>query len=257
MTDKPPGGISRIAVYGRAIHKPLTHRRALVTGASRGIGAATARALAGAGAHVALAARNRDAIDALVDELGPDHIAIAADLATDAGVRAVVSAVEVWAAGPPDIIVNNAGEFVYGRLEDLDADDFTRALRLNLEAPFRVVNAFLRAMRERRSGDVVTVGSVSDRSAHAGNAAYSAAKFGVRGMHEVLREESRGSGIRAILVSPGPVSTDTWAPHEAELGKTFPRRESMLEPADVARTICFAVSQPPGVNLEEVRITPS
>lgn len=256
MTDEPIGG-GRLVAHGQSLHGPLTDRRALVTGASRGIGAATARALAGAGAHVALTARNRDRIAALADELGPEHIAVSADLATEAGVRAVVTATEVWAAGPPDIIVNNAGEFVYGRLEDLDADDFARALRLNLEAPFRLVHAFLAAMRARGSGDVVTIGSVSDRSAYAGNAAYSAAKFGVRGMHEVLREESRGSGVRAILVSPGPVNTDTWAPHEAELGKTFASRESMLDAADVARTVCFAVSQPPGVNIEEVRITPS
>lgn len=250
-------GVTRFRVAGRAYPKPLIHRRALVTGASRGIGAATARALAGAGAHVALTARSGDAIDSLADELGPEHIAIAADLTTDAGLKTIVSATEVWAAGAPDIIVNNAGEFVYARFEDLDVADFARVLRLNVEAPFRVVQAFLGAMRERGSGDIVTVGSVADRTAFVGNAAYNASKFGVRAVHEALREETRGSGVRAMLVSPGAVNTDTWTPYEAELGTTFPARESMLAAEDVARAICFAVSRPAGVNVEELRITPS
>ncbi|MDA1082494.1 MAG: SDR family NAD(P)-dependent oxidoreductase [Gemmatimonadetes bacterium] len=239
------------------IPRPLSNRRALVTGASRGIGAATARALASAGAHVAVTARTQGAIDSLVAELGPEHIAIVADIATDAGVRAVVSATEIWAAGAPDIIVNNAGEFVYAPFEELVVADFSRAMRLNVEAPFGVVRAFLAAMRARGSGDIVTVGSVADRTALSGNAAYSASKFGVRAVHEVLREETRGSGIRAILVSPGAVNTDTWTPHEAELGKTFPARDTMLAADDVARAICFAVSQPAGVNVEELRVTPS
>ena len=241
--------------------RPLAGRRALITGGSRGIGAATARVLAHAGARVAVTARTRPALDALVAELnascGAGHVSIAADLTTDPGMDAVVSQARQWAGGAPDIIVNNAGSFVYARIDEIPADEFARALRINLDAPFRLVHAFLAAMRARRSGDIVTVGSVADHVAFTSNVAYNASKFGLRAVHEVLRAETLGSGVRAILVSPAAVDTDVWTPLEAELGKTLPARDAMLAPDDVARAICFAVSQPARVDIEELRIASS
>lgn len=235
----------------------LAGRRALVTGASRGIGEATARALAAAGALVAVTARSDDAVRALAESLGKGHVAIAADLTTNAGVDAVVKATQRWAAGAPDIIVNNAGAFAHAEVESQDPDAFGRMLRLNLESPFRVVHAFVGAMRERKSGDIVTVGSVSDKNAFTGNAAYSASKFGLRAVHEVLRAETRGSGVRAILVSPGPVDTDIWIPVEEQLGRRLPSRKTMLIAADVARAILYAVSQPAHVDVDELRLSRS
>jgi NADP-dependent 3-hydroxy acid dehydrogenase YdfG len=232
-------------------------RRALVTGGTRGIGAATARALVDAGALVAVASRNIDDGRALVDALGAGHLAIGADLAAAGDVDALVSSVTRWAGGAPDIIVNNAGTFPNASIEDQAPEELARTLRLNVEAPFQIVRAFLGAMRKRRSGDIVTIGSVADKSAYSGNAAYSASKYGLRALHEVLRLETRGSGVRAILVSPGAVDTDIWDPHQAAIGTRFPKRADMLESEDVARAILFAVSQPPHVDIDELRLTRS
>lgn len=228
-----------------------------MTGGTRGIGAATARALAEAGARVAVSARNTDDGRALVQALGSGHLAIGADLAADGGVDAVVAAVSHWAGGAPDIIVNNAGTFPNASFEELSPEQLTRALRLNVEAPFELIRTFLAAMRKRRSGDIVTIGSVADRTAFSGNAAYSASKYGVRALHEVLRTETRGSGLRAILVSPGAVDTEIWNPHEASIGTRFPKRADMLAAEDVARAILFAVAQPPHVDIDELRLTRS
>ena len=237
--------------------RPLAGRHALVTGASRGIGAATARALDAAGASVAVVARSAAALHAVAAELGAGHLAVTADLSTRAGADAMIAAVRTWAGGAPDIIINNAGAFAHARTVDQSPDDFAQTLRINLEAPFRIVHAFIPAMLERQSGDVVTIGSVADKSAFTGNAAYSASKFGLRATHQVLRAETRGTGVRAILVSPGPVDTDIWSPLESQMGKQFPARAAMLSADDVARAICFALLQPRHVDIDELRLTPS
>jgi NADP-dependent 3-hydroxy acid dehydrogenase YdfG len=239
----------------------LAGRRALVTGASRGIGAATARALAAAGASVAVSARTRAALDELVADLPPigprhtPHVAVAADLATAEGAAFLSERVRAWCGGAPDLIVNNAGAFAIARVDAQDPDDFARTLAVNLEAPFRVVHAFLAAMRDRGSGDIINVGSVADRQALAGNAAYGASKYGLRAVHEALRAETRGTGVRATLISPGPVDTDIWAPVEDQLGKKLPARSQMLRADDVARVIAFVVAQPAHVDVDELRLT--
>jgi NADP-dependent 3-hydroxy acid dehydrogenase YdfG len=232
----------------------LGDRTSLVTGASRGIGAAVARALAGAGARVALVARSGEALAAIAAGLGRGHLAVACDLTRPSDVAELAARVTGWAGGPPDIIVNGAGIFPRAPLREQDSDEFARALDLHVTAPFRVMKAFLPAMRERGSGDLVMLGSVADRHVYPGNAAYSASKFGARALHEVLRAETRGTGIRATLVSPGPVDTDIWTPHEESLGRTLPARTEMLKPDDVARAVMFAVCQPRDVTMEEIRL---
>lgn len=244
----------------RAATTALAGRRALVTGGSRGIGAATAAALAAAGARVAVVGRGGAGLDAVVAAAGgagAGHLAVVADLTRDEGVRIVLNAVHSWAGDAPDILVNNAGEFPNAVLEQLDPAAVERSWRLNLGAPFALIHALLPAMRARQSGDIVNVGSVADRGAYSGNAAYSAAKYGLRGLHEVLRIETRGTGVRAVLVSPGPVDTAIWAPHESRLGTRFPERAAMLRPDDVARAIVFALSQPAHVDVDEMRLTPA
>lgn len=235
----------------------LAGRTALVTGASRGIGEAVARALAAEGARVALTARSSGTLDALVRELGAGHFAIAADLTVDRDVAALAARVSEWAGGAPDILVSNAGIFPRAAAHEQDPDEFARTLDLNLTAPFRVLRAFLAQMRARRRGDIVTLGSVADRHAWPENAAYSASKFGARALHEVLRAETRGTGVRATLVAPGPVDTAIWNPHEKVLGTSLPRRETMLRADDVARAVLFAVSQPAHVDIEELRLSPA
>src|SRR5690606_4120864 len=109
-----------------------------------------------------------------------------------------------------DVIVNNAGLFALATLHEMSAQLFTSTIQTNLTAPFLIVRAFLDTMRQRRSGHVVTIGSIADRMVMPENGAYAAAKYGLRAMHEVLRLELRGSGVRTTLVSPGPVDTELW-----------------------------------------------
>lgn len=239
----------------------LTGRTAVVTGASRGIGAATARALAAAGARVALVARGAEGLHALAAELaaefGDGHLVALADCTDAIDVAALAAAVTQWAHGAPNILVNNAGIYPRAPLHEQDAEQFAATLDVNLTAPFRVLRAFLPAMRARGSGDVVTIGSVADRSIFDANGAYSASKFGLRALHEVLYLESRGTGVRATLVAPGPVDTDIWEPFADLMGKTLPTREAMLRPADVARAVLYAVSQPAHVTVYELRVSSS
>jgi len=239
------------------LHQPLEGRSALITGASRGIGAAVARQLAAAGARVALVARGADALHALAQELGTGHLAVAADCTRSSDVARLADAVTAWAGGAPDILVNNAGIYPRAKLHEQDPDEFAATLELNLAAPFRVLHAFLPAMRERGRGHVVTIGTVADRNIWPMNGAYSASKYGLRALHEALYAESRGSGVQATLIAPGAVDTDIWQAHEAELGKTLSPRHRMLKPDDVARAVLYAVTQPPHMTVHELRLSPA
>ena len=230
-------------------------RTALVVGASRGIGAAVARDLAGAGARLALVARSAAALDALVQELGQHHIALSCDVTDGPAVTAMATHFAAWADGAPDILVCSHGIFALVPADAQDPEEFARTVDVNLVAPFRVIRAFLGAMRARRSGDIVMIGSVSDRHSFAGNAAYGASKFGVRAMLEVIRAETRGSGVRASIVSPGPVDTAAWDAYESQLGESLPLRAEMLRAGDVARAVHAVLVQPAHVVIDELRLS--
>jgi NADP-dependent 3-hydroxy acid dehydrogenase YdfG len=246
-------------VVSRPGDAPLAGRTALVTGASRGIGAAVARTLADAGARVALLARSADALQALADEVAaagaPAPLVVACDLRDGAAVRAAADAVTGTWGGPPDVLVNNAGVFSVAPAHETDPDDFAAGLDANLVAPFRLVHAVLPAMRARGAGHLVTVGSVADRNTFPGNAAYAAGKYGLRALHEVLRLELRGTGVRATLVSPGPVDTPLWDALDPDAREGFTPRAAMLRPDDVAAAIRYAVTCPPSVNVDELRLS--
>ena len=234
------------------MREPLAGRTAVVTGASRGIGAATARALAKAGARVALLARSGTQLEALAAETG--GIAVQCDLRDPAALKAGVASVLDRVGAAPDIVVNNAGVFRVAPLDKLPSESIQDAVALNLTAPLLTVRAFLPGMRKRKSGHIVTIGSIADRTIFEGNALYSATKFGARAMHEVLRAELKGSGIRATLVSPGSTDTAIWdGAGEGE----FPPRSAMLSPEAVADAVLYAVTREAGTNIDELRLTRS
>ncbi|MBI1810088.1 MAG: SDR family NAD(P)-dependent oxidoreductase, partial [Gemmatimonadetes bacterium] len=116
---------------------------------------------------------------------------------------------------------------------------------------------FLPAMLAAGRGHIVTVGSIADRHPFPGNGAYAASKFGARAMHEVLRAESRGTGVRATLVSPAATDTAIWDAVRGDRRAGLPTRDQMLRPEDVARAVLFAVAQPPHVTVDELRISRS
>jgi NADP-dependent 3-hydroxy acid dehydrogenase YdfG len=236
----------------------LAGQTAIVTGASRGIGLEISRALAGAGARLALLSRRRAELDKLAEGLGGSAIAVECDVTDRASVGAAAARVREAFGGAPNIIVNNAGFFHVAPLHVMKPENFIATISTNLVGTFLVLHEFLAEMRGRGSGHVVTIGSAGDRQVFAENGAYSAAKFGLRGMHQVLRTELRGTGVRATLVSPSSVDTPLWDGLDTESNDSaFPSRSEMLGPQDVARVVLFAVTQPATVNIDELRLSRS
>ena len=142
--------------------------------------------------------------------------------------------------------------------EETGAEQFVNMVNTNLVAPFLFVRAFLGDMKRRGSGHIVTIGSVADRTIYSGNVAYSAAKFGLRAVHEVLRTELRGTGVRTSLVSPAATDTEIWNGVTVTDPVNRPHsKRPMLEPADVVRAVMYVLTQPPTVNVDELRLSHS
>lgn len=225
---------------------------ALVTGATSGIGAATARSLAAAGARVLLVARRRELLARIADEIRGHSLP--ADLANDHQLRTMAGEVSARLGGAPDILVHAAGVFSLAPLGQVRARDLDRSWEVNLRSAFLLVRAFLPEMVRRDGGHIVMVGSVAGRKAFPDNSAYSASKFGLRGMHEVLVEETRGTGVRASLVEPGACDTPLWDPIDPDEHPGLPPREGMLRPEQVADAILFLVTRPGTVQIPLLQI---
>lgn len=221
--------------------KAFSEKVAIVTGGTRGIGLACARMLRHHGADVVTVARGEEAT-------------IRCDLSNRAAVEAAIDRIRTK-HGWPEIIVNNAGIFRMEHMHETEAYDFEMAFKVNLFAPFLFVSSFLRDMKHTSSGDIVTIGSVADRTIFPGNAAYSASKFGARAMHEVLRAELKGTGVRASLVSPGAVDTDIWNDIDPDNKPGFTPRKSMLTAEAVAAAVEFVLRLPRDVNVDELRLS--
>lgn len=229
---------------------------AVVTGATKGIGLATARALGEVGARVIALARDAGRLSQVTPQLGKGALGIAGDLSVKADMDSAVEQIRA-VGGVPDILVSNAGAFELGLVGEMTPSQVERMLDLNLLAPYTFFHAFVPEMRERGSGHIVSIGSAADRETYPENAAYSATKFGARAMHQVLRQELKSSGVRVSLVSPGPVDTHIWDPIAPESRPGFPRRDQMLDVEAVAAAVLWVVTRPANVNVDELRLSRS
>ena len=234
---------------------PLAGRTALVTGASRGIGLATARSLGSNGARVALVARSADALREHAQSIGNGALALTCDLLDGEQIASTIDRTLEAFGGAPDILVLNAGVFSLGRIGELPPVEFAQTLALNVGAPYILLHAFVPLMRARGDGHVVTIGSIADRAAYPENSAYAPAKFASRALHEVLRLELGGSGVRSSLVSPGAVDTDLWDAIDPDNRPGFTPRVQMLQAEAVADAVLWVVTRARDVNIDELRLT--
>ncbi|MDQ3697574.1 MAG: SDR family NAD(P)-dependent oxidoreductase, partial [Gemmatimonadota bacterium] len=197
------------------------------------------------------------ALEARAAEIGAAALPCPCDVTDRGAVTRALAVIVNALGGAPDVLVNNAGVFALARIEATTPAAFADAVEANLIAPFFLVRAFLPEMLARGSGHIVTVGSVADRHAFPENGAYAASKFGVRALHEVLRAELRGTGVRASIVSPGPTDTSLWNSVRPETREGFPARSAMLRPEAVADAILYAVTRPGPMNVDELRLSAS
>ena len=228
---------------------------ALVTGATQGIGRATAFALGRAGYRVGVCARTAAKVHALVRELGSEGIAAAgatADVSDPAQVSEAVARV-VGGLGEVGLLVNNAGVLIARPFEELTLEDWDATMATNLRSLFLVTRAVLPSMRRRREGTVVNVASLAGRNGFVGGSAYAASKHGVLGFSRSLMLEVRKEGIRVIAICPG--SVDTGMLREQPLLKSDPQR--ILRPEDVADAILHAVQLPGRALVSELDIRPT
>ncbi len=245
--DGPGTGLGTGASGAEVGEPPGTRRTALVTGATGGIGEAIARRLAGDGLRVFAGGRRREALERLAGEVG--GVAVPFDVADEGEVGRARARVERI-----DVLVNAAGVFGLAPVVETGVELLARNLDVNLAGTINVTRAFLPGMLAAGSGLVINVGSVAGWRAFPENAAYSASKFGLRGFHDVLLEELRGTGVRACLLEPGAVDTPIWNPLDPDTVPHLPDRAQMLRPADVARAAAFVAGLPSTVAVPLLRI---
>jgi short-subunit dehydrogenase len=223
----------------------LQGKTVLLTGATGGLGRAMAEALAGRGATLVLSSRRPEELDALALELpGEGHRRIVSDLGQDGAAEALAAE-----AGDVDVVIANAGMGGHGSIEDFSGEDIARRVTVNLEAPIRLVRAFVPAMRERGSGQFVLVSSLAGKVATAKTALYTATKAGLRGFGLSLRQDLAGDGVGVSIVCPGFVAD---AGMFARSGRKPPMNLGTTTPEAVADATVKAIER----NKPEVDIAP-
>jgi NADP-dependent 3-hydroxy acid dehydrogenase YdfG len=233
-------------------------RVAVITGASSGIGEATARALTTDGYRVALLARRLDRIQTLAHELGDGAIAIEADVTDRDSITAASRRVQDE-FGSVDVLINNAGVMLLGPFSAELSGDYRRMIETNLLGAITTTEVFLDQLIADGGGDLINLSSVAGRTARPGNAVYAATKWGMNGWSESLRQQLQPD-VRVIVIEPGAVATEltdhiTHTETKAAAERMY--EQTSIAAQDIAEIIAFAVSRPRGVSLNEILVRPT
>jgi NADP-dependent 3-hydroxy acid dehydrogenase YdfG len=264
----PNSGVPHITSFNLRMTRPLEGTVALVTGASSGIGAATARALAAQGASVALAARRADRLEQLSSEIsasGARTLVLDTDVSASAqAARAVESTVREL--GRLDIVINNAGVMLLGPIENAPLEEWERMVNVNelgvLYMSHAALPHLLKAAQDspRRVADIVNVSSVAGRVARQYSGVYNLTKFGIGAFSESLRQEVTRRHVRVSLVEPGAVSTELMSHVRAEVREQAAQRFAnveRLEAHDIADAITYVVTRPRHMAINELLVRPT
>lgn len=245
--------------------KPLSGKTAIVTGASAGIGEATAKTLAALGAAVIVTARRAKKLHALVAQiaaLGGSALAVAGDMSKPADIDAMLAQARSWDGGGKkiDILVANAGRGLAGGVLTSDEAQWQEVYQLNVLGTAHLLREAGNYMVERKAGDIVAIGSVVGRNISPFSGFYGSSKFAVAGIAECLRREVCAHGVRVSLVMPGIVESEFqgvagYTPEN--FGKSVAAYGKLLEPQAIADGVSWLLQQPPHVNVAEIMIRPT
>lgn len=230
----------------------LAGKVALVTGANRGIGRAIARGLAQEGASLVLAARGAETLhDAAkeIEALGAETLTVPTDITDEAAVEALFARL-VERFGQVDLVVNNAGAFNGGPLDELSLADWDHVMAVNLRGPFLCTRAALRLMKPRRQGRIINIGSISAQRSRLNSAPYTTSKHGIWGLTQSTALEGREYGVTCCCLHPGNVMVERRATERRE------DAEPMMDPADIAEVAVLMACLPPNVEMLEAIVLP-
>jgi NADP-dependent 3-hydroxy acid dehydrogenase YdfG len=240
----------------------LSSQVVAVTGASSGIGEATALACAEAGAAVALAARRSERIDALAERIvgaGGRAIAVQTDVGVEQQAREFLQRTHAE-LGRLDVLVNNAGVMLLGPIADAPTEEWRTMIHANVFGVLYCTHAALALMVAQGAGHIVNVSSVAGRFARAGSGVYNLTKFGVSAFSESLRQETASLGIRVTLIEPGAVATELSGHNRPEIREQIAKIFADVTPLraeDIADAVLYAIGSPANVSVNEVLVRPS
>ena len=233
----------------------LTGSAGIITGASSGIGWATAKLLSEAGARLVVTARRGEALETLVGELAGDAVAVAGDIADPALPQALIdTALESF--GRLDFVFSNAGIMNIGSVEEVEDDAMTAMVRVNYEAAVRMAYAALKVFRPQGRGDLITTSSILGLKVRPTVGAYAGTKFAIEAFTDSLRMELAGTGLRVMVIEPGYTATNLqshWTPEQKEMLKGIARP---VQPEEIARAVQFMLEQPDHVVIPRLLMVP-
>ena len=234
---------------------PLSGKVVIITGASSGIGAATARALGRLGSKLTLAARSTSKLRALAEEIGPAALDVPTDVTIGADVeRMVAKTVEQF--GRVDGLFANAGLYIAGQVAEGDPDAWARLMDVNVDGAMRCVHAVLPHMMAQRSGDILLTSSISGFVDIHWEPIYSASKHAIQGFVHTLRRQVAPFGIRVGAIAPGMVANELWGITEAAEIDARVAEHASLRSEDVAEAVVFMLSRPPHVTIRDLVMLP-